>query len=466
MFLDEESFKAEMEKQRERARSARTGADVVGWKGNVFAELDPSISSSFIGYDSLEATAKILAIGNEDQIVKEAIEGQELKVILDATTFYPEGGGQVGDSGIISNENFQFLVKDTKKGNNNTIIHVGKLLSGHMHINDLVKCTVDSEKRMDTARNHSATHLLHKALREVVGEHVEQAGSQVDGLRLRFDFSHFQGLTKEELDSIERIVNNKIFAPESITIKNTSIEEAKEMGAMALFGEKYGDVVRVVKMGDFSTELCGGTHLNSTAEVGTFKIVSETGVAAGVRRIEAITGRQVYNMLNRNMAMIHKISDAVKSNVTDLTAKIDVLIDENKKLSKEVDQMKSKMAASSVGELIESAIEVRGMKVIAKFISGADIDMLKTLGDNLKEKCENTIIALATETDGKALFVVMATEDAVKNGAHSGKIVKELAAITKGGGGGKPNMAQAGGKDPSRIGEALQNISLIVEKIG
>lgn len=465
MTVDEEAFKEEMGAQRDRARSARGDGEDLGWEEDAFSTLSKEITSAFNGYWLHKTEGKVLAIDDEHRLVTEAFEGTKVRIILDQTVMYPEGGGQVGDHGFLKTDSFEMKVTDVKKGNNGTIIHVGQITKGSVKTGDIVLSQVDRIRRFDTARNHSATHLLQKALRMVLGDHVEQAGSQVDDKRLRFDFTHFQALTPEELNKIEQIVNNQIYDPTDIEVLNTSIDEARKMGAMALFGEKYGNEVRVVKMGDFSLELCGGTHLNNTAEIGMFKIVSETGVAAGVRRIEAITGRSVFERLNQYEAKIDAVTNALKVPVTDVDTKVEQLFADYKKLQKEFDELKKKMASGSIDELIAKKQEINGFNVISARMDGIEIDVLKDLGDRLKDRTENAVIVLGSVIDEKILFLVMVGQDAIEKGAHAGNIIKEVAKIAGGGGGGKPNMAQAGGKDVSKIDEALKEAFKLVEKI-
>lgn len=465
LSVDEASFKEEMTAQRDRARSARGDGEELGWEEDAFSNLSKDISSKFTGYWLNKTEGKVLAIADEHKLMSEAFEGMKIKVILDETVMYPEGGGQVGDHGVLKTDTFEMKVTDVKKGNNGTIHHIGQITKGSIKVDQMVTSELDRTRRLDTARNHSATHLLQKALRTVLGGHVEQAGSQVDDNRLRFDFTHFQSLTPEEIGSIERLVNEQIFNPTEIEVINTSISEARQMGAMALFGEKYGSEVRVVKMGDFSMELCGGTHLNNTAEIGLFKITSETGVAAGVRRIEGITGRGVFEMLNQLESKVSNIASVLKTSVADSDTKVEQLFTDHKKLQKDFDELKKKMASGSIDELISSKQEINGFNVISARLDQVDIDVLKDLGDRLKDRLENAVVVLGSLVEDKVIFLVMAGQDAVSKGAHAGNIIKEVAKIAGGGGGGKPNMAQAGGKDPSKLDEALKETFKLIEKI-
>lgn len=465
LSVDEEAFKEEMNAQRDRARSARGDGEDLGWEEDAFSTLPKEITSEFKGYWLHKAEGSILAMADEHQLISEALEGSKIRVILDQTVLYAEGGGQVGDHGLLTAENFEMKVSDVKKGNNGTIIHIGQVTKGSIKVGETVVSEVARARRLDIARNHSATHLLQKALRMVLGDHVEQAGSQVDDQRLRFDFTHFQSLTADELQKIEAIVNKQIYEPVDIEVLNTSIAEARNMGAMALFGEKYGNEVRVVKMGDFSLELCGGTHLNNTAEVGMFKIVSEGGVAAGVRRIEATTGRNVYELLNEYEGKMDKITGTLKTSVTDVDAKVEQLFTDYRKLQKDFDELKKKMASGSVEDILAKAEQINGFNVISARMDGIEIDVLKDLGDRLKDRLENAVVVLGSVNEDKVVFLVMAGQDAVAKGAHAGNIIKEVAKVAGGGGGGKPNMAQAGGKDPSKIDEALKQTFELVAKI-
>ncbi len=465
LTVDEEAFTNEMSAQRDRARSARGDGEDLAWEEDAFSTLSKDITSEFTGYWRFKTEGTVLAIADDTKLVQEAFEGMKIRVILDQTVMYPEGGGQVGDHGLLVADDFEMLVTDVRKGNNGTIIHMGKVTKGSVKVGSTVESQVNRVRRLDIARNHSATHLLQKALRMVLGDHVEQAGSQVDDKRLRFDFTHFQSLSSEEISKIEHIVNNQIFDPSDIEVINTSIDEAKKMGAMALFGEKYGNEVRMVKMGDFSLELCGGTHLNNTAEVGMFKIVSEAGVAAGVRRIEAITGRSVFEKLNQYEEKVETIAATLKIAAMDVDVKVEQLFNEYRKLQKDFDEIKKKAASGNIQEWIDQKREINGFNVVTARLDGVEIDILKDLGDKIKDRLDNAVITLGGVNEDKVLLLVMAGQDAVDKGAHAGNIIKEVAKIAGGGGGGKPNMAQAGGKDPSKVDAALKETFALVEKI-
>ncbi|UUV13931.1 alanine--tRNA ligase [Clostridioides difficile] len=463
LSIDEEAFNEEMEKQKERARNARGNMDGESWKEDPLSKLESTVDSTFNGYSEIYGEGTIEAIVKDDELVQSAKEGDKVSIVLDNTTFYPEGGGQVGDCGLITNENLVLEVLNTKKGANNSIKHIGIIKSGRISNGDKVKTLVDGETRMSAARNHSATHLLHKALREVLGEHVNQAGSLVTPERLRFDITHFEAISNEELKVIEEKVNNVILSSLDIKCDIMNIKEAKEKGATALFGEKYGDEVRVVSMGDYSTELCGGTHLTNTSQVGMFKILSEGGVAAGVRRIEAITGKAVYEYLKERDGIISEVCVNLKSKEDNLIQRISSLLEENKNLSKELHDMKAKMSLQSVDSIFDSKVEVNGVNLITNKFEGMDMDTLRETADNLRDKLGSGVVVLANVVDDKVNFVVTATKDVLDKGIHSGNIVREVAKIAGGKGGGRPNMAQAGASDVSKVDQALSYASEVIK---
>lgn len=463
LSVDEEAFNEEMEKQKERARNARGNMDRESWKEDPLSKLESTVDSTFNGYSEIYGEGTIEAIVKDDELVQSAEEGDKVSIVLDNTTFYPEGGGQVGDCGLITNENLVLEVLNTKKGANNSIKHIGIIKSGRISNGDKVKTLVDRETRMSAARNHSATHLLHKALREVLGEHVNQAGSLVTPERLRFDITHFEAISNEELKVIEEKVNNVILSSLDIKCDIMNIKEAKEKGATALFGEKYGDEVRVVSMGDYSTELCGGTHLTNTSQVGMFKILSEGGVAAGVRRIEAITGKAVYEYLKERDGIISEVCVNLKSKEYNLIQRISSLLEENKNLSKELHDMKAKMSLQSVDSIFDSKVEVNGVNLITNKFEGMDMDTLRETADNLRDKLGSGVVVLANVVDDKVNFVVTATKDVLDKGIHSGNIVREVAKIAGGKGGGRPNMAQAGASDVSKVDQALSYASEVIK---
>ena len=465
LSIDEVSFNEEMNKQRERARSARGNMDGESWKEDPLSKLDSSVASNFEGYFKLQNSGIIKAIVKDNEIVDSAVAGDKVIVVLDKTTFYPEGGGQAGDSGLLVNKDEDIVVEiiDTKKGANNTIKHIGIVKSGMINNGEILSTIVDKEIRMASARNHSATHILHKALKEVLGEHVNQAGSLVTSERLRFDVTHFEAITKDELKIIEEKVNDIILEALDITCENMSINDAKNKGAMALFGEKYGDEVRVVSIGDYSIELCGGTHLTNTSQVGMFKILSEGGVAAGVRRIEAITGRAVYNFLKEKEEVINNVCTSLKTKEDSLSQRVTSLIEENKSLAKELHDMKTKMSLQSIDSVLDSKLDVNGVSLVTTKFEGMDMNTLKEVCDNLRDKLGSGVVVVSNVLDDKLNFVATATKDAVDSGVHCGNIVKSIAQVAGGKGGGRPNMAQAGAPDVSKVDEALNHVSEVLK---
>lgn len=461
--IDEKAFNEEMKIQKERAREARGKSTYMGADETVYHKLDVDMVTEFAGYDVKEVTdAKVLAIVAENEVSDSAVAGNEVSVFIDRTPFYAESGGQVGDKGIIETETGKVEVTDCIKVVGGKIAHIGKVVSGSISKGDTVKAAIDYSYRMATSRNHSATHLLQKALRTVLGTHVEQAGSYVDAERLRFDFTHFSAMTTDEIKEVERIVNEKIFENIDIKISEENIEDARKMGAMALFGEKYGNVVRVVNMGGYSVELCGGAHLTNTAQVGTFKIISENGVAAGVRRIEALTGTEALKYFQTQEEQLKTVCSIVKATPDNMVKRIETLVAEQKELAKELEKLKAKMAGGAVSEILNNKKEINGVTAVLAEVKEADGNALRTMGDQLKEKLGSGVIVLGSGKDGKVSLVVMATDDVVKKGVHAGNIIKAAAAVCGGGGGGRPNMAQAGGKDATKIGEALAKAEEII----
>lgn len=461
--IDEKAFNEEMKIQKERAREARGKSTYMGADETVYHKLDVDMVTEFAGYDVKEVTdAKVLAIVAENEVSDSAVAGNEVSVFIDRTPFYAESGGQVGDKGVIETETGKVEITDCIKVVGGKIAHIGKVVSGSISKGDTVKAAIDYGYRMATSRNHSATHLLQKALRTVLGTHVEQAGSYVDAERLRFDFTHFSAMTPDEIKEVERIVNEKIFENIDIKISEENIEDARKMGAMALFGEKYGNVVRVVNMGGYSVELCGGAHLTNTAQVGTFKIISENGVAAGVRRIEALTGTEALKHFQAQEEQLKTVCSIVKATPDNMVKRIETLVAEQKELSKELEKLKAKMAGGAVSEILNSKKEINGVTAVLAEVKEADGNALRTMGDQLKEKLGSGVIVLGSGKDGKVSIVVMATDDVVKKGVHAGNIIKAAAAVCGGGGGGRPNMAQAGGKDATKIGEALAKAEEVI----
>ncbi|GAA0105467.1 alanine--tRNA ligase [Paraclostridium sordellii] len=457
--IDEEGFQAEMEKQRQTARDARGNMDSEAWKEDAIAKLDKDIVTDFEGYETLSIESTVKGIAKENELVKSASVGDEVIIVLDKTAFYPEGGGQVGDKGLLVNKNEDVVVEviDTKKGPNNTIKHICVVKSGMINVGDVVYTKVDKEVRLASARNHSATHILHKVLKEVLGEHVNQAGSLVTPERLRFDVTHFEAISKDELKVIEEKVNDMIFEALDITCENMSMTDASNKGATALFGEKYGDEVRVVSMGQYSIELCGGTHLTNTSQIGMFKILSEGGVAAGVRRIEAITGKEVYYFLNNKQNLINEVCTTVKAKEDNLVARVGHLLDETKSLAKELNEVKAKMSLQSADSILDSKVDINGVNIVTSKFEDMDMDTLRNTADTLRDKLTSGVVVLANVAGGKINFVATATKDVVEKGVHAGNIVKEVAQIAGGKGGGRPNMAQAGAPDVNKVDEALNH---------
>ncbi|MEY8321561.1 alanine--tRNA ligase [Lachnospiraceae bacterium 46-61] len=463
--LDENAFVEEMKQQKQRARAARSESTFMGADENVYNQLDVNMETTFAGYNIKEvADANIIALVTNDEVAQNACAGDDVSVFLDKTPFYAESGGQVGDHGSIQTQSGIVEITDCIKVVGGKIAHIGVVKEGSIIVGDTACAKIDMALRMATSRNHSATHLLQKALRTVLGTHVEQAGSYVSAERLRFDFTHFTALTEQELKEVEDIVNEKIFESLEINTCQKSIEDARQMGAMALFGEKYGDVVRVVTMGDFSIELCGGAHLTNTAQVGTFKIISENGIAAGVRRIEALTGTEALKYYQSQEEQIKQICKAVKANAENVVYRVEQIVSEQKESAKEIEKLKSKLAGGAVEEILSQKQQINDIAVICANIKDADANTLKTMGDQLKIKLGSGVIVLASGKGDKVNLIAMATDDVVKKGIHAGNIVKAAAVCCGGGGGGRPNMAQAGGKDTSKIEEALQKAKDVIQQ--
>ena len=468
MEIDEDAFTAEMKAQKERARSARAKSNYMGAAETVYNELPVELETAFAGYDVYDvANAKIVALVTNEAVAETAQAGDTVAVFLDRTPFYAESGGQVGDQGVIKTETGVVKVTNCVKVVGGKIAHMGEVTEGLVQVGEMACASIDVELRMASSRNHSATHLLHKALRTVLGTHVEQAGSYVSAERLRFDFTHFAAMTADEIKEVERLVNDAIFASYDVHTDEMSIDEARNRGAMALFGEKYGEVVRVVDMGGYSIELCGGAHLKNTAQVGSFKILSENGVAAGVRRIEAVTGKEALKHYQAQEDEIKEICRLVKSTPDKLLARLEQLLAEQKETAKELEKLKAKMAGGAADEMLNSKVEIGGVAVLAAEVKDMDGNALRTMGDQLKQKLGSGVVVLASGKDGKVNLMAMATDDVVKKGVHAGNIIKAAAAVCGGGGGGRPNMAQAGGKDASKIADALEKAKAVVaEQLG
>ncbi|SDX41964.1 alanine--tRNA ligase [Paenibacillus sp. CF384] len=455
MTVDRDGFDASMEEQRTRARAARQDTGGMNVQGGPLADFTEK--SEFVGYQDLTLEgAKVIAIVNGDALVDSAAQGSQVLVILDRTTFYAESGGQVGDSGTITGQGFTLTVENVTKAPHGQSVHHAVVASGTVTVGDQVQAAVSTQTREDTIKNHTATHLLHRALKDVLGEHVNQAGSLVEPDRLRFDFSHFGSISQEELTEIERRVNQQIWLGTTLQIDYKSLAEAKEMGAMALFGEKYGDVVRVVRVGDYSLELCGGCHVTSTAQIGLFKLVSESGIGSGVRRIEAVTGRNAYLYMESQLDLLKQAAAQLKSNLADVPKRIEALHGQVKELTRDNESLQSKLSRIEAGSLESQAKAVGDITLLAAEVNAPSMDALRGIVDELKTKLGNAVIVLGAVAEDKVNLVVAVSPELVKKGFHAGKIIKEAAAACGGGGGGRPDMAQAGGKDPSKLGEALQ----------
>lgn len=463
LAIDEEGFIALMKKQKEAAREAHKNKAGSAWSGDSLEGVDRAFATEFQGYGQLDIQARVAYIIKDGQSVDSANDGEMVTILLDRTPFYGESGGQVGDTGKIIGENFEFTVEETKKTGDGKFLHIGIVESGVIEKGNDVRAVVDSKSRLAIARNHTVTHLLQKALKTVLGDHVHQSGSLVEPGRLRFDFTHFSAVTREELEKIEKEVNTRILEATDVEVMELPIEEAKKLGATALFGEKYGDVVRIVKVGDYSMEFCGGTHLKNTSQASLIKITAEYGVAAGVRRIEALTGEGAIQYLNDREKMLNEIAAALKAAPQDSIRKVETLNAEIKNAEKEIEQLRNKLVSSSTDEILQNAVEVKGIKVVASRFEQLDMDGLRSTGDMLKSKIGSGVVVLAATHGDKVNFIVTATKDVVAKGVHSGNIIREVAKIAGGGGGGRPDMAQAGGKDASKIEEALGQAVKIIE---
>ncbi|MGI6491817.1 MAG: alanine--tRNA ligase [Pelotomaculum sp.] len=463
--VDTEAFAQAMEEQRRRARDARQETDYISERDTVFKELREELGETkFIGYDTLQGTAKVLAIIKDGDRVMEAVPGDEIEFILDETPFYGESGGQVSDQGRLSSPDVEVEVVKVVKPVENLFVHQGKVLKGNFKVAQQVTGQVDSQKRMATCRNHSATHILHQSLKEILGPHVNQAGSLVEPERLRFDFTHYTGVTPEELKLLEEKVNQLVLANLPVETYETTIEEAKALGATALFGEKYGEQVRVVRMGDFSMELCGGTHLRSTAEVGLFKLVGESSIGTGIRRIEAVTGEEALRYIHNKEEQLESVARLVKAAPHELVHRVENLLKNVKELENESEALQAKLAKYQVQDLLDGVREVKGVKMLAGQVSAHDMDSLRGMVDLLRDKLGSGVVILGGVVNGRVNLVVTVTKDLLPRGLHAGKMIKEIAAVVGGNGGGRPDMAQAGGKDPGKLGEALEKAYQVAEK--
>ena len=461
--IDETGFAACMQQQKDMARKARKVTNYMGADVTVYESIDPALTTVFVGYDRLQHNSRVTALTTETELVEALTDGQVGTIIVEETPFYATMGGQNGDRGVITTSDGSFEVKDTVKLMGGKVGHIGTVTGGMIKVGDTATLTVNAGLRGDTCKNHSATHLLQKALREVLGTHVEQSGSYVDGERLRFDFTHFAAVTGEELARVEAMVNEKIGENIQVVTEVMGIEEARKTGAMALFGEKYGEEVRVVKMGDFSVELCGGTHVANTGNIGSFKILSESGVAAGVRRIEALTGNGVRQYYKNLEDTIQEASRTLKANPGNLVEKCEHLMAELKSLHGELESLRSKAARDALGDVMSQVQEIGGIKLLATSVDGVDMNGLRDLGDQLKDRLGEGVVVLISGQDGKVNMIAMATDGAQKAGAHAGNLIKGIASLVGGGGGGRPGMAQAGGKNPAGIPAAVAQAAKVLE---
>ncbi|SCC59106.1 alanine--tRNA ligase [Bacillus wiedmannii] len=463
MTVDQEGFESEMEKQRERARAARQDVDSMQVQGGVLGEV--KVASEFVGYGTVATESNVVALVKNGEYTDSLQAGEEGQLMLDVTPFYAESGGQIADRGYLLADGVKVLVKDVQKAPNGQNLHKVVVEEGTLTKDAAVKAIIDTKNRSSVVKNHTATHLLHQALKDVLGTHVNQAGSLVTSERLRFDFSHFGQVQADELEKIERMVNEKIWESIDVEISQKAIEEAKEMGAMALFGEKYGDVVRVVQVGDYSLELCGGCHVDNTASIGIFKIVAESGIGAGTRRIEAVTGKFAYELMNDQVGLLKEAAGKMKTNPKDILTRVDGLFAEVKQLQKENESLAAKLSNIEAGNLTDSVMTVDGVNVLAAKVNVADMNNLRTMMDDLKNKLESAVVVLASVNDDKVNILAGVTKDLISQGYHAGKLVKEVASRCGGGGGGRPDMAQAGGKNPAQVEEALAFVQEYVKSV-
>ncbi|MBS6006283.1 MAG: alanine--tRNA ligase [Clostridium baratii] len=465
MTIDREAFDKEMQAQRERARSARGEFTYMGSEESPINLVDKDLEVEFVGYDKTECVGKIVFLASDESVLEELKEGQKGYIVTDTTPFYAEMGGQVGDKGIIKGHSFEAYVYDTKKNVAGKTVHYVKVNSGVAKVGEEVELKLDTKRRNNICKNHTATHMLHEALKEVVGEHVNQAGSYVDDERLRFDFTHFQGLTEEEIQKTEDLVNEKIMETFNVETNLMTLEEAKAKGAMALFDDKYGDKVRVVEVADYSKELCGGTHVKNSGQIGLFKIIGESGVAAGIRRMEAVTGFTAIKYVEDKQNTLKKACASLKCNEKDILNKISSQSSEIKEKEKEIAELKAKLTSGAEDDILNSAKEINGINVIAYALEDVDGNALRDLGDKIRNKVDKSVVVLVSKVNDKVNLVAMATKDAVSSGVHCGKIIKEVAQVVGGGGGGRPDMAQAGGKLPEKVNEAVDKTYSVVESL-
>lgn len=460
MTVDRAGFDAAMEAQRERARAARQDTGSMKVQGGPLGEF--TVKNEFVGYNELVTESKIIAIVHDDLLVDAAVEGSKVVVILDRTPFYAESGGQIGDKGTITGKGFTLQVEDVTKAPHGQSVHHAIVAAGTVRTGEAAEAIVTRAVRDDVIKNHTATHLLHKALKEVLGDHVNQAGSLVEAERLRFDFSHFGSITAEELVAIERRVNEQIWQGTAVSIDTKSLNEAKAMGAMALFGEKYGDEVRVVQVGSYSLELCGGCHVSNTSQIGLFKLLSESGIGSGVRRIEAVTGKHAYNFMEGQLELLKQSASLLKSNTNEVPKRIETLFGQVKEISRDNESLQAKLSRIEAGSLEQNAKTVDGITVLCAKVNAPSMDALRSIVDELKVKLESSVIVLGAIADDKVNLAAAVSADLIKKGFHAGKIVKEAAVHCGGSGGGRPDMAQAGGKETSKLDEALKLVEELV----
>lgn len=462
LTVDHEGFDEAMQAQRERARAARQDGASMKIQGGPLAEL--TIKSEFVGYNELVTQSNIVAMFAGNEAVEEVKEGDSCQIVLDRTPFYAESGGQVSDGGTLTAPGTAAVVEEVFKAPHGQHVLVVRVTEGSLRTGMNVQAAVARAEREDIVKNHTATHLLHKALKQVLGEHVNQAGSLVEAERLRFDFTHLGAIQPDELQDIERRVNEQIWNGIGVVIESKAIDEAKAMGAMALFGEKYGDIVRVVQVGDYSIELCGGCHVRNTSEIGLFKVVSESGIGSGVRRLEAVTGRHAYQYMESQLELLKQAAGLLKANAADVPKRVEAMFAREKELARENESLKAKLSSLEAGQLTDRVRSVAGIPVLAAQVDAGGMDALRTTADELKAKLPGSVIALASAADGKVNLVVAVAPELVKQGLHAGKLIKELASVCGGGGGGRPDMAQAGGKDPGKIDDALRLLDELVAK--
>ena len=463
MSVDHDGFEIEMDQQRERARTARQDVDSMQVQSGVLGDIKNE--STFVGYDQLQIPANVIVLLKDGQLVDKASQGEEIQFMLDQTPFYAESGGQIADRGVIFADTVKVAIKDVKKAPNGQHLHRAVVTEGSLEVNTKVTAIVDEINRGKVIKNHTATHLLQKALKEVLGAHVNQAGSLVEPDRLRFDFSHFGQVQPDELEKVEEMVNEQIWKNIEVEIDYKGINEARAMGAMALFGEKYGDIVRVVKVGDFSLELCGGCHVPNTTVIGLFKIVSESGIGAGTRRIEAVTGEAAYNLMNEQIGLLKEAAAKLKTNVKDVPARIDALMAETKQLHHENESLATKLGNIEAGNLVSKVKDINGVPVLVAKVQGIDMNNLRNMADELKQKLGSGIVVLGSSVDDKVNLIAGVTKDLMDKGFHAGKLIKEVATRCGGGGGGRPDMAQAGGKDPAKLDSALAYVEEWVKSV-